>query len=474
MDHQTERTTRQPTRRTFTDRYLQSLRRRPFTRREIIYDTEVPGFGVHVLQTQLSFLIVARPPGREQPTRMPLGEYAPLTDAEQRAAKQRYGALPAEERAKLSLDEYLLQAFGATTLAAARTKARIWRNQLRSGIDPRAIEAEARATARAAAGSTFEVVLEKFVARELPKQRRGHVVERMLRNEVLPHWKARPIASIDSRDVRMITDKVTERGRAYGRNVFDAIRAVFSFAVDHGDLDGPSPCSGLKPVRVIGKRAIRTRVLDDSELVKVWAAAGELGYPYGPLVKMLMLTGCRLNEVAGARWGEFDLEKRTWTVPAERFKSGTQHIVGLADDAMALLAELPRFSKGDHLFSAGFGVRPVSAFSKAKLRIDQRVGAIPEWVFHDIRRTVRTRLSGLVVVEHDVGGRKVQERIPETICEMVIGHGRKGLQRVYDQHKYVDEMREALALWAARLRSIVTPPPPNVVAMPPKKKASVP
>ena len=73
------------------------------------------------------------------------------------------------------------------------------------------------------------------------------------------------------------------------------------------------------------------------------------------------------------------------------------------------------------------------------------------WVIHDLRRTLRTHLSAL--------------RIPDHVAEMVIGHGRQGLQRVYDQHRYLDEMREALTQWAARLRSIVNPPPANVVSL---------
>jgi hypothetical protein len=73
------------------------------------------------------------------------------------------------------------------------------------------------------------------------------------------------------------------------------------------------------------------------------------------------------------------------------------------------------------------------------------------WVVHDIRRTVRTRLASL--------------RVSDLVAEMVIGHGRSGIQRVYDQHTYELEMREALELWAARLRDIVTPPPENVVRL---------
>jgi integrase len=143
--------------------------------------------------------------------------------------------------------------------------------------------------------------------------------------------------------------------------------------------------------------------------------------------------------------------------------------VPLSDTACALLESLPRFRKGDHLFSTTFGEAPVNGFSKAKTRLDGRMlrtlralarqrGDNPHavkldhFVNHDIRRTVRTRLSALKVQDH--------------IAEMVIGHGRKGIARVYDRYEYAPEMREALLLWAACLRSIVEPPPPaNVVTL---------
>jgi integrase len=143
-------------------------------------------------------------------------------------------------------------------------------------------------------------------------------------------------------------------------------------------------------------------------------------------------------------------------VPAERFKSKSTHIVPLTKDALALLKSLPSFTKGNHLFSTSFGQKPATGFAKAKLRLDklmrEEFGKAPApFRLHDIRRTVRTRLAGL--------------RIADEVAEMIIGHGRKGIQRVYDLHQYESEMREALELWAARLRDIVTPPPDNVVRM---------
>jgi hypothetical protein len=130
------------------------------------------------------------------------------------------------------------------------------------------------------------------------------------------------------------------------------------------------------------------------------------------------------------------------------------------------LDTLPRWKAGDYLFSTD-GRKPFNGFSKSKERLDAQMllswralgrvqgierDALDEgWTHHDIRRTVRTRLSAL--------------RVPEQVAELVIGHAKRGLARIYDQHEFIDEMREALAAWNTLLASIVSPPPSNVVPM---------
>jgi integrase len=180
-----------------------------------------------------------------------------------------------------------------------------------------------------------------------------------------------------------------------------------------------------------------------------------------------MLTGARLSEAAESSWGEFS--QTEWTVPGARFKSGQVHIVPLTPAMKTLLASLPRWTGGDYLFSTTNGRLPVCGFNgNVKIRLDRemaktwralgrvvgtdRRGAVPEnWTPHDLRRTVRTRLSAL--------------RVPENIAEMVIGHSKRGLARIYDQHRYADEIREALVAWNNLLESIVEPPASNIVPL---------
>src|SRR5262249_24676289 len=133
-----------------------------------------------------------------------------------------------------------------------------------------------------------------------------------------------------------------------------------------------------------------------------------------------------------------------------------EHVIPLTDDALALLDGLPRFKRGEYVFSTTFGEKPTVISDKIKNQIDRGVAEILDrelqpWVLHDLRRVVRSHLSAL--------------RIPDHVAEMVLGHGRKGIQRVYDQHRYQDELREALTRWNARLRSIVEPAPAKVVRL---------
>jgi hypothetical protein len=123
---------------------------------------------------------------------------------------------------------------------------------------------------------------------------------------------------------------------------------------------------------------------------------------------------------------------------------------------MRILNALPRFAggeKADHfVFSASDGKRAVQGFGRVKDRIDAlmvaELGEIKPWVVHDLRRVVRTNLAKL--------------QVPDSIAELVIGHGSNQLQRTYDLYQREPEMRKALELWTGHVRDITTPPPANV------------
>jgi integrase len=410
-----------------TDRKLKSLEKKPAEAGKTydVADGTVPGLAVRVMPSGArSFVLVARyPGGKGHPTRRALGSY------------------------------------GALTLEEAREKARSWLRLMERGIDPKQEEERLLRLEQRRQENSFVAVAEEYIKRRVSKTRRAGLVEREIRREFIDRWGSRPITDITPHDVVDVIDKAVDRDAPYqAHNLLGHVRTLFNWAIGRNvyGIDR-SPCDRLKPKDVIGKRLARKRTLSDDEIRALWAATNTIGYPYGPLFRLLLITGQRKSEVAEATWGEFDPDKKLWAIPASRMKMDAPHVVPLSAEAIKVIESLPTFKKPNFLFSTTFGATPVNGFSKAKDRLDREMlrhlpSTPADWVLHDIRRTMRTHLSALP--------------IPDLVRELVIAHTKPGLHKVYDQHAYIDEKRACLDQWAARLRSIVEPPPANVITMP--------
>src|SRR5262249_20909684 len=144
-----------------------------------------------------------------------------------------------------------------------------------------------------------------------------------------------------------------------------------------------SPFKQLKVGSLAGAAEARQRVLSDDELGALWQAADSLKYPLRQFVMMLILTGQRLQEVAGGRWSEIDLEKRRWVIPPERMKNDGGHVVPLSDPVVRMLKDMPR-GRGPYVFSSGDGSKPIVGFGTFKARLDRKLDGMPDWRFHDV------------------------------------------------------------------------------------------
>lgn len=411
-------------------------------RRPELRDTVVPNLIVIAHQKHKTFALHARFPGSRNPTRRAIGEV------------------------------------GALSIAEARDVAREWLMAIRKGIDPAQEKGEREQAARKAREAVeladerkFSAVAEAYLLRKVAKQRQHRFVERITRNILIKEWGDRPINAITKRDVVVLVESIADRpAPVYAFATFGVVRRLFNWAVDR-DLYGieHSPCDRIRIGNLLGAvRQPRQRMLSDDEILCFWKASGRLGYPWCGLFRLLLLTGTRRNEAAGARRSEFDSDR--WQIPPERFKSGFSHLVPLSADAQALIGSLPVYKKGDHLFSFNYGVTALTKFSAAKARLDdmmlrylkalarlrgedaKRVTLTP-WIIHDLRRVVRTKMAAL--------------GIRDNIAEMCVGHAKRGLQRVYDQHAYENEMRHAFEAWATELRRVVKREPKgdNVVPL---------
>jgi integrase len=399
-----------------SDRLIKSRKPSPEGRRDEYRDAIVPGLALRVTDKgHKSFVLVARYPSHpSNPTRRALGDY------------------------------------GAVTLEGARRKAREWLELIQKGIDPKVEEARERAAAQRRQVNSFAAVAAEYLDRHAAALKKSAEARRIIEGEFVNRWGARPITDIMPEEVAAAIRAIVKRGSPYqAHNALGYIRGLYNWAIGtHQFGVTSSPCERLKPKALIGVRRARDRVLTDTELRAVWDAAGKTPYPFGPVFRLLILTGQREREIADMSWPEIDFDTRLLTIPAARMKGGRAHEVPLAPLAIELLEELRRWT-GDFVFTATAGARPINGFAKAKTRIDKQSG-VRDWVIHDLRRTMRTHLSGLPV--------------QDLVRELVIAHAKPGLHRVYDQHAYQDEKRHCLELWEKRLLSIVEPPP-NVLRM---------
>src|SRR5262245_24978628 len=361
-------------RRTLNDRIIKALKPpkpqqgKPGQRNEL-WDALVPGLGIRVTATGAkSFVLVTRYPNSKNPARRTLGTY------------------------------------GELTLEQARTKARRWVELVGQGIDPHVeVQRQRLAEQRKQAG-TFANLAETFIAEKLSTERRGRDAELHLRNVFIEQWGRRPATDITADDVGAIINEVKTRAPYMAHALLATVRRLYKWASTPGRGFGimSSPCYNISAKALIGEKRPRTRVLTVNEIRAFAHACDRLAYPHGSIGKMLLLTGARHREVSEAPWPEFDLAKKTWTIDQARFKSSVEHIVPLTDDMLALLDGLPRFKRGNHVFSTTFGEKPTMITDKIKGKIDalmaQQLGAKPKpWVVHDLRRTVRSHLAALRV-----------------------------------------------------------------------------
>jgi integrase len=272
-------------------------------------------------------------------------------------------------------------------------------------------------------------------------------------------WAGRKIQEITKRDVIALLDTVRDRAPVMANRNLAAVRKLFNWCLAR-DIIQVSPCTLIDPPAL---ERSRDRILSDDELRLVWNAADADGWPFGPLVKILVLTGQRLSEVSAMRWEELDFGSKLWTLPAERVKNGQRHEVPLSDGAMNVLTQLPRIRTTKGFVFTTHRNAAVSGFSRAKHRLDAAIlnalpsGALtPEhWTFHDLRRTMASGMARLGI------------QLP--VIEKILNHTSgtfRGIVGVYQRHSFSIEKRNALDAWSGFIQMITSSQAPvNVVSL---------
>jgi integrase len=285
---------------------------------------------------------------------------------------------------------------------------------------------------------TFKGVAENWLQRHVAAKqlRSGREIKRSLEMYVYPHWAERDFISIKRSDVAALLDHIEDN---HGSRMADVVLAYLRgmanwFAGRDDDYVSPF-VRGMRR----HQNEPRSRILDDDELRTVWQAA-ETNGDFGALVRLLLLTGQRLQKVATMKWA--DVVDGVWTIATAEREKGNAGSLALPAQALAIIKAQPRVGDNPYVFAGrGDGHRD---FSKSKPVFDAKVPKMPRWTLHDLRRTARSLLSRCgISSEH---------------AERVLGHAIVGVEGVYDRHTYRDEKADALQRLAALIGRIVNPP----------------
>jgi integrase len=398
----------------------------------IIFDEDLPGFGLRLRAgakrgTKRTWIIQYRVPSGHR--RMVLGDLRKLDAAAAReAAKKRL--------AKVTL-----------------------------GGDPQAD----RDAERKRAADTFESIFELYLAAKTGELRPKSLDEttRYLKKHAKPLHRL-SLHKITRRDIAArLTAIGNDSGPVAGARARAALSGLFTWAMREGIVDENPVINAGHPE----KPRSRERVLSASELVEVWNATQD--DDYGKILRLLILTGQRRDEVAAVPWAELNEQEGIWTIPKERTKNKCEHKIMLPAAASEIIKTVHKRDKRDFLF----GLKgPFSGFSKAKLAIDARIlkarceaakkaGApvddvkpMDPWTVHDLRRTVDTMMGEeLKILPH--------------VTEALLNHVKGGVEGVYNKSKYRGEVKTALALWADYVRALIEHDERQVIPMPSKISA---
>jgi integrase len=207
-----------------------------------------------------------------------------------------------------------------------------------------------------------------------------------------------------------VIDNAMKRGPSAGVTAWKVAKAFFAWCEARED-DFASPA---RSIRKPAKERSRDRVLDDTELKLTWQAADAAGGAASTLIKLLILSGARRNEITELARDEITAD--TIELQGNRTKNG-RFVLNGTD-------------------------RPFGDHSGAKAKV---APAIRPWTLHDLRRSFASGLQRLGVAPH--------------IVELALNHRSgtfSGVAGIYQRHRYVREVREALESWSQHIEALTT------------------
>jgi integrase len=397
-----------------TQKVVDSLILPPGKLEHVVWDEDVPGFAVRVRAAGAVFFFRYRF-GARQP-RVTIGAVSAITATDARKI--------------------------ATKLYA----------RMKLGEDP----AGDRADARARADETAGLAIKRYLIEQRSTWRAGSFanVDRHLMKHARPLHRLELAKAADRRAVATLLARIaTTNGPVEANNMHGSLSKFFGWAIGRGLLDGSNPLIGIPKAPTNGPRS---HVPTDAEIVRIWNASR--ADDFGDIVKLLVLTAGRRNEIGALAWNEVDLAAGVIRLPAARTKNGQAREIPLSAPARQILQA--RQANGRALMF-GTGQGGFSGWSRAKRDLDARAGVIG-WSLHDLRRYASTTMNAEAIA-------------PPHIIEATLGHAvGDRTARTYNWANYQEQVRVAIELWGQRVMQLVSGElkSPSVVSMRRRKSAT--
>ena len=344
-----------------------------------------------------------------------------------------------------------LGTYPGQSLADARAAARSVQAKADAGEDPAADQQERRS-----ADTTFGAMAQEVLDGKAPTSREAtrKERERILRAELLPHWKDRPADSITRREVVQLVERIARRAPTMANRTLALVKTLYNDALEKG-FGGlqSNPAHKLAPPRIESGRG---RFLKRDEIRTVWRTLEEELPLMQALFKLTLITVQRVGSVCAMRWTDID-DTDVWTIPPDVFKGKRPHAAPLCDEALQILAELPRVDEVYVFPGRADGAHPhITSTNKALQRI-RKASGLPQWTVHDFRRTFRTHATRAANPKHpkDPAGLGIAPHI----ADAVLGH--KEFSIGFDKYtaepeRYlIAEKREAIEKWGTFVRAAV-------------------
>jgi integrase len=345
-------------------------------------------------------------------------------------------------------------------VAEARERARSSMLKARDGIDPRIQHrlAADQAKLQAVPSLTFAKLADRFAeyTEKSIKASTARETARLLGKAAM-FFGTKPVETITEADIAALLSQPPERvGSLDGLSSKNSLLGVTKRCFAWGKKT-INPATGKRYLEVDPARELdkplkrepsRDRVLSDAEIIAFWKGCDQIGWPFGQVMQLLLVTAQRREEVAGLRWSELDLVGKVWHLPGNRTKNSRPNDIHLSALAFSIIEGLPRLKalpgKPDFVFTTKGDVS-VSGFDYAKTRVSAGMPSGPDWRIHDLRRTATTGMAKLRIAPH--------------IADLVLNHRSgsiSGVAAVYNRFQYSEERREALELWGSWLADLVS------------------